>query len=55
MVVRKRGGMTESNKQQRGIDWAAIFERRPDLKPPGYHETIAKLYPKEKTNDTRSD
>ena len=47
--------MTDSNekpkKQLRGIDWAAIFERRPDLKPPGYYETIAKLYPKEDSTD----
>ncbi|WGL30697.1 hypothetical protein SCRES3_gp40 [Synechococcus phage S-CRES3] len=26
------------------IDWTAIFKRRPDLEPPGYHETVAKLY-----------
>ena len=43
--------MKQRNKPVRGIDWAAIFERRPDLAPPGYHETIAKLYPKEKPND----
>jgi len=44
--------MKESNKPTRGIDWAAIFKRRPDLQPPGYYETIAKLYPpKEKTDD----
>jgi hypothetical protein len=24
-------------------DWAAIFERRPDLKPPGYEETVASM------------
>ena len=44
--------MSKSDKPVRGIDWVAIFERRPDLKPPGYSETIAQLYPKEKpTND----
>lgn len=43
--------MTKSKKSVRGIDWDAIFKRRPDLVPPGYHETIAKLYPKEKTDD----
>jgi len=32
--------------------WACIFERRPDLEPPGYRETIEKLYaPKEETED----
>ena len=51
LVVRKGGGMTKSKKPVRGIDWAAIFKRRPDLQPPGYYETIAKLYPKEKTDD----
>jgi len=44
-----RQTMTNSNekprKEVRGIDWDAIFERRPDLIPPGYAETIAKLYP----------
>jgi len=43
--------MTKSNKKVLGIDWADIFRKRPDLQPPGYYETIAKLYPKEKTND----
>jgi hypothetical protein len=23
------------------LDWTAIFERRPDLAPPGYHEAVA--------------
>ena len=45
--------MKKSKEPVRGIDWPGIFERRPDLQPPGYHETIAKLYPKEETNDTR--
>jgi hypothetical protein len=31
------------------------MEKRPDLNPPGFYETIDKLYPQEKTNDTRSD
>ena len=43
--------MKKRKKQVQGIDWTAIFERRPDLQPPGYYETIAKLYPKEKTDD----
>ena len=54
LVVRKGGSMTKSKKQTRGIDWTAIFERRPDLQPPGYYETIAKLYPKEKPDDKTS-
>ena len=40
-----------AKKPVRGIDWAAIFERRPDLEPPGYHETIAKLYPQEENEE----
>ena len=52
-MVRKRGSMTNSNKQTRGIDWTAIFERRPDLHPPGYHETIDKLYPKEDSDESK--
>ena len=44
--------MNKDDKPTRGIDWAAIFERRPDLQPPGYHETIAKLKTKRsKTNE----
>lgn len=44
--------MKKPEKVTRGIDWTAIFKRRPDLQPPGYYETIAKLYPKEdKVND----
>lgn len=45
--------MSKSKKPKRprkdgpptGIDWEAIFRRRPDLQPPGYYETIANLYP----------
>lgn len=25
-----------------GPDWDAIFQRRPDLEPPGYRETLAR-------------
>ena len=52
-MVWKGGSMTKSNKQTRGIDWTAIFERRPDLQPPGYYETIAKLYPKEGSDEPK--
>ena len=51
-MVRKGGSMTKSKQQTRGIDWTAIFERRPDLQPPGYYETIDKLYPKEDSNES---
>ena len=54
VVVRKEGYMTKSNKQTRGMDWAAIFKRRPDLIPPGYQEVVNKLYPKEESNDKPS-
>lgn len=27
-------------KPIRGIDWAEIFERRPELDPPGYQEAV---------------
>lgn len=34
----------------RGIDWNAVFRERPDLMPPGYHESVeaARLYQIEK-------
>jgi len=44
--------MTNKEKPTRGIDWAAIFKARPDLAPPDYYETIARLKAKqEKVND----
>jgi hypothetical protein len=42
--------MSKSNKPIRGINWTAIFERRPDLEPPGHHETIKQIK-EEKPND----
>jgi len=39
--------MKKPGKTVRGIDWTAIFRRRPDLNPPGYYETVSSLYPKE--------
>lgn len=53
-MVREGGCMKKSKEQTRGIDWTAIFERRPDLQPPGYYETIDKLYPKEESDDKTS-
>ena len=38
------------DKQTQGIDWAAIFKRRPDLIPPGYEETVKQVN-EEKTNE----
>lgn len=35
--------MTERNKAGGALNWTAIFEARPDLKPPGYEETVAKM------------
>ena len=43
--------MKKKKKQVQGIDWNAIFAARPDLEPPGYHETIAKLYPQTDEDD----
>ena len=54
LVVRKGGGMTKDNKRQIGQSWTAILRKAGVPDAPGYHETIAKLYPQEKTNDTRS-
>ena len=31
-------------KHGKHLCWDCILERRPDLKPPGYHETVEKLY-----------
>ena len=27
----------------RSIDWGLIFERRPDLRPPGYEEAVSQV------------
>ena len=42
--------MKDCNKPLRGIDWAAIFKRRPDLEPPGYYETVSSIYSKGEQN-----
>ena len=52
-MVRKGGRMTNSNKRQIGQNWTAMLKKAGIPDSPGYHETIAKLYPQEKTNDTR--
>jgi len=31
-------------------DWTAIFAKRPDLEPPGYKETCAKIKQAKETN-----
>ena len=43
--------MSKSKEQKTGIRWDVIFQRRPDLAPPGYHETIAQLYPKKENHE----
>lgn len=43
--------MSKSNRPVRGIDWRAIFKRRPDLIPPGHTETVNELYPKEEPSN----
>jgi len=35
--------MKKENPPVRGIDWAGIFQKHPELKPPGYEETVAKI------------
>jgi len=35
--------MTQPTKKVRGIDWAAIFERRPDLESPGFQELLDQI------------
>ena len=46
--------MSKSKEQKTGIRWDVIFERRPDLAPPGYHETVNAIY-KDKTNEKPQD
>ena len=43
--------MKKNKKRQIGQNWTAILKNAGVLDAPGYHETIAKLYPKEETND----
>jgi hypothetical protein len=45
--------MTNSKKPPLGQNWTAILKAAGIPDSPGYHETIAKLYPQEETNDTR--
>ena len=53
-MVWKRSSMTKSKKRTIGQDWTAILKRAGVPEPPGYKETIAKLYPKEESNDKPS-
>ena len=46
--------MTKNNKRKIGQNWTAMLKAAGIPDSPGYHETIAKLYPQEKTNGTRS-
>ena len=45
--------MYNCKEQTTGIDWSRIFKERPDLKPPGYEETVQAMQTlkQEKTND----
>jgi len=43
--------MSNYNKLLRGIDWEAIFKRRPDLSPPGYDQLLSQI---RKEQDDRS-
>ena len=52
-MVRQGGGMTKNEKRQIGQNWSAILKKAGVPDAPGYHETIAKLYPKEANNDPR--
>ena len=54
LVVRKRSHMTKCKKHNKDLCWKCVFERRPDLKPPGYYEAIGKLYEQPKYNDSRN-
>ena len=31
--------------------WRKLFKERPDLNPPGYDETVAKMYPPKEDDD----
>jgi len=42
--------MNNCNKPVRGIDWEAIFKRRPDLSPPGYDQLLSQIR-QEQAND----
>ena len=53
-MVWKRSSMTKSKKRTIGQDWTAILKRAGIPESPGYKETIAKLYPKEDSNDKPS-
>ena len=38
----------------REINWTEIFERRPDLKPPGYEEAVSQVRERPKRERRRS-
>jgi len=43
--------MSNSDKPLRGIDWNAIFSKRPELIPPGYNELLKQIR-KENSDDS---
>ena len=53
LVVRKGGSMTLCKKHSKYLCWACIMEARPDLNPPGFYETIDKLYKKEDSDEPK--
>lgn len=42
--------MKKSKPPLRGINWSVIFEKRPDLMPPGYQELLNQIR-QDKTNE----
>ena len=53
LVVRQEGSMKKSKNRVLGQDWTAILKEAGIPESPGYKETIAKLYPKEKSNEPK--
>ena len=45
--------MKRSKDRVLGQDWTAILEKAGIPEAPGYKETIAKLYPKEESNEPK--
>jgi hypothetical protein len=47
--------MTLCIKHSKHLCWACMLDDKPELKPPGFYETVDKLYPKEvETNDSKT-
>ena len=37
------------------LNWTKFFEKRPDLEPPGYRETVDRLYPPKEEEEQKDD